>query len=893
MNIVYEYGNDTSVTKILSYSQSAKTDNRAVEPPFFYNGCAECVYVPAVTITANDNSFAFSSSHSYNECGGSSSKASCKGRCNDLSAGHTHKEVGIGYGKNTTSSQKVKLTCVEGFSSQNNSTEKPYTKSATVFCATSTSKDGRDLSFFGGYQEEPKLSCVSHPKKATIFPGLFAVPAKYTSVELTYTDPYGLNEEGFGDCNTPRTLTSYASYYASSKVECSNGIPNAWPMHLVNYQCESFHCFTGGGKYINYSADISDFKSTSAALISSQTLAINSGTTKIGSNDTYKYTNEEVTAMGLSKAEANGKATFLYLASDKVYSYDFEVWTGQLKIGSDVITLFESNTAECTRIVEYNTNYDPCKGSYTPETTTVTDYAGITLSIKESFYSETNLGNFQALALSETIRTLELRYYDFDYSVAISDNYNDEKQNQEEITCMSHESRKVGYMDYPGVFPCSSFLEEGGDDDGACMCQDLIGNSTYEAPKWPQATQSNVEYYTECVNFGCGGQTSSCKSESSYSIFTSQGCQATYVSGCEEVKAPMVMGPAGYMMVAKVQMYSVEVDDVPIKQNWNNGSTCNVSMAMGYGQSITRRTYQNTESKAFGAGNNVYAKAIYPFGILRTNDDSANPYIWNTTFSISDKDKVIESSHIIQAFHPINNGLAYSPPASGIRLTEAGKTTFMIFSSTSTDKNSYLVSSSSSKGVWEKASWSGFGVFRGPFKSGTFDVAFSGNKSNTQAFLGNSFVYSPGQKQTCVCNGGLNIISSRAESSGKLSTTYRTQAFSTSFDSTYKGAFIVRHIPFTTCRTSPDYKHNGFAIPESIRLLEFFEEETSCDACEIDNIATHRVVPQLATITDTSTYFIQGDTSKLYINNSISYFWTSPEKRKAYGTGHGKCTEAP
>jgi len=869
MNIVYGFTADTSITFKSSYSQQGITNNSSVEPPFFYNGCEECLYVGETPTKANDNSFAISYSESQNECGGVSSKGSCKGRCDALSAGFTTKEVGIPYRPTTTASQKVKLTCVDGFSSQNNSTEEPYSGSATIFCKTNTNKDGRDLSFSGIYNEEPKLSCVKYPKDATIFPGA-GLPLKYTTKMLTWTDPFGVNSDGFGDCNTPQTLSAYPEYYSSSKVECSNDYPNA-PLG----GCEYFYHFSSSGKYINYTTKISDFETIGASIPSSQTLAIKSGTTQIKAADTFKYTNQEVTASSLSLDDQDiGKVTYLYIDNKNVSSYEFDAWTGQRKPG-DKYTVFESGKAECTRTEESNKN-DPCKNINTPQTTTITDFAGITWSAKELFYSATPLGSFHALELKETTRTFDLRYGNFDYTVSTSEVFNNVIQEQRDISCMSHTSSKSMYMESNYIpFKCEK------DPDNVCICNDEIGNTTYEAAKWPQKTQSKVEYNTGCFDFGCGGKTSSCSSEVTYNIFTSQRCQTTQVTGCNETPAPLVDGPDGYKRLGPIPAYNIVVGDVPIEKQWNDGSTCNITFAMAAGQSVTHRTFERTEFSVFGTGQEkIYAKAIYPFGILRTNTDSANPYTWNTTFSVSDKNSIIKSSHIVQAFQAIQGGLAYSPPVSGIRLTEASKTTFMLFSSTSTDKNSYLVSSASSKGVWEKASWSGFGVFRGPFKSGTFDVAFSGVKSNTQAFLGNRFVYSPGAKQTFVCDGGLNIISSRPGSSGKFSTTSSTNAFSTSFDSTHKGAFIVRHIPFTTCRTKPANDLGGFAI-----------EELECDdACEIDNVAQN--VLGIATIGETSTYLIQGDKSKLYMNNSMSYFWTSPEKHKAYGTGHGVCTQA-
>ena len=273
-----------------------------------------------------------------------------------------------------------------------------------------------------------------------------------------------------------------------------------------------------------------------------------------------------------------------------------------------------------------------------------------------------------------------------------------------------------------------------------------------------------------------------------------------------------------------------------------------------------------------------------------------------TSFSLNQSKSDITNSHVGFAFA----GVYYNPMGRATQFgSDGAKKTFIALAtgdavylvgspdgkskgaataSHDGDVHSYYISDPDAK-IWNQASWPGHGVVNGKITTGTFSFSLNtGAFANSYVENGNATRVLLGAKQTIVAHGGLNLISSKGNVSENFKTTYSTKAFSTSFDSTFKGAWIAKAVPYTYVATkSVHYSPNN--------PYYYVQEETShvisinCPGCDFPQPA----IP-IPLIANTSTHFIKGDKSLLYNNNATSYLWTHPAFKKKWGDGHaGYC----
>ena len=135
-------------------------------------------------------------------------------------------------------------------------------------------------------------------------------------------------------------------------------------------------------------------------------------------------------------------------------------------------------------------------------------------------------------------------------------------------------------------------------------------------------------------------------------------------------------------------------------------------------------------------------------------------------------------------------------------------------------------------------------------------------------------------KASIYADGGLNLISSKAkasESSWKTET--KTDAFSTSFDDEFSGAYMVKNIPVSFVRTvSAAYGGAGY---------DFNGVVLSCSYCESSAEYRRFFYPWELEESSYKSYFERGDMSKIHLRNKNSYLWTNPASKFVWGTGHG------
>lgn len=857
MILLYSFSNDTSVTRIFSYQESGKTSNQVQGNAFFYAGCQPCDFAgPQIFKTTAQT--AISVTEKFNECGGSSFTQSCNNNLCATNAKYGEKEIGDVWAPRFSKTASQAITCAPALSSKQTSTQSPFSGKATVYCLT---KGKGTISIGGTFEKEPVLSCAKYVVNAIAVPGFGLPMTMLYGKDLTYKN----------ECKTVEnpiiTVEKEPHYYSSQDYECAK-LDQYWNLGLVMAGCEYFTHFTKPGKYINSSTNLSGFSSFSPSIASGQTLTINSKTAKFGSADTFNYTNKELTGTILTLDYADDAPfTFIYIQSSELKSGTYNAWTG--KFNSTTNKFYESEKMDCTYTEEFSPK-KPCESAAPePKTTTITEYAGLSWESKCAYVAGVPVGSFFANDILTATRTSALVFKDFDYSLNIKNDGSSKTQTVADMECVSQKEVVKQTMEYPAVAPCEH------NPDIVCYAGPCTPKGTnFDGASWPQSTFDKYDINVVCGN-GCDVQTNNCTASSTYDIFTTKKCPATECGDYPEIVAPLVPCD-GYMCLAKVPMNYTEYEADTVEQKAQLATTCDIGYTMEAGQSITRRVFDQTFTASFAG--KIYRKAIQPFGIFVATGKTPE---WLTTFSISGKESVINSSHIVPyVFAPAKYGYAYAPPASGISITKQGETTFIAFSTASSNPNSYLVSSSTAK-IVERAHWDGFGMFRGPFKSGTFQISFSGVKSNTIAGNESRMAYLPFAKQTFVCDGGLNVINSKQGATDKISSSVQTKAFSTSFDSTFAGFFQVKNVPFYSCATAPD--NNGY-----INFVQQGEDvDDNCNnSMSCIETGFNEIVNRLKTIKETSTYLIQGDTSKLYQSNSISYFWTDPAKYQVYGTGH-------
>jgi hypothetical protein len=273
-----------------------------------------------------------------------------------------------------------------------------------------------------------------------------------------------------------------------------------------------------------------------------------------------------------------------------------------------------------------------------------------------------------------------------------------------------------------------------------------------------------------------------------------------------------------------------------------------------------------------------------------------------TSFSLKQSKSDITNSHVGFAF----DGAYYNPMGRTTQFgSDGAKKTFIALATgdavylvgspdgkskgTSTashdgDVHSYYISDPTAK-IWNQASWPGHGVVNGKITTGTFSYSFNtGAFKNSYGGAGSIARFLPGAKQTIVAHGGLNVISSKDNVSEKsFKTTYSTKAFSTSFDSSYKGAWIAKAVPYTYVATRSVAWNQGWVMPvETNHVLSI-----NCSGCNFPQPG----IP-IPLIGDTAAYFIKGDKSLIYNKHAASYLWTHPAFKKKWGDGHGaECEE--
>jgi hypothetical protein len=805
-----------------------------------------------------------------------------------------------------TSSAKLfaKQTCVDGLTSTQSNSENPYTKTAELACTTSKNS-GKDVGFAGAFPTSTKDCYYVTPAGAiSLYAGGPNFPAELDSAR---TGSWCGAKDEDGSCIFTETCSGCiivnATYYGGcGKADVTEGplatykTKDPCPIYIYS-DCESAYILSKLGSYIAGGKNVGPFSTTTVhALATDKAVQFNIVTGKESPkiDQTFSYSNKEVTLSNL-KAKESSYYTNSYVnigesgASTTTYKYN-----AGGRVAGDPSTMFYSGEVKCTAKGEAGGgDPDPCclKDCKPPPTMDTTDtlFAGSSFAFTHVKISTTKLGEYFAYQPTTISRGDHLAWGEFAYSTSVGGTYSSDYNNKEEFECESVEVTpvltSVGTEYVAKCFDCvggmvpveymapnkSPGTAKCGDLD--CGCTSAKGGNT-EGPPDPPFNKAATQCYNPCAsNKPCSVQ-----------------CPG-FTFGV----------PAGTCCCPDVpRYYSDQVSTKVFKNAIARTGNCKIADQYTYDVAYTHLTRAQTLTTGIG-GLGFHATLQKSEGLYYL--DSKGSMQTATSFSLKQSKSDITNSHVRFAF----SGAYYNPMGRTTQFgSDGAKKTFIALATgdavylvgspdgkskgTATashdgDVHSYYISDPDAKSVWNQASWPGHGVVNGKITTGTFSFSFNtGAFANSYGGGGGVARFSPGAKQTIVADGGLNIISSKANVSEKsFKTTYSTNAFSTSFDSTFKGAWIAKALPYTYVATrSVDLSPNPNVGIETNHVFSIY-----CPGCNFPQPGIP--IPLLG---DTSEYFIKGDKKLLYNNNATSYLWTHPAFKKKWGDGHGaECEE--
>jgi hypothetical protein len=779
-----------------------------------------------------------------------------------------------------TSSAKLfaKLTCLDGLTSTQTESETPYTKTAEQACTTSKNS-GKDVGIAGAVLTSTKDCYYVTPSGAiSLYAGGPNFPAE--------TDgEYKVTQTVYDGCGKAETYNDVIPKY-KTKDPC--------PIYYEP-DCESAYILSKPGSYIAGGKNVGPFSTTVVhALSTDKAVQFNVVTGKESPkiDQTFSYSNKEVTLSNLKAKESTYTNSYINFGESGVSTTTYKIGAGGYKAG-DPSTMFYSGEVKATaKGVVWEAMNPCCHGSQCTEevskATTDTLFAGSSFVFTHVRVSTTKLGEYVAYQPTTISRGDHLAWEQFSYSTEAGSNYISARQEAENFQCVSIELVATGAFRGDECYKC----------EGGMVPKDALTAGPSES--------------VSCGNLNCGCTSAAGGNTTQHGPDTlgKTNCYDPCVIATEECTSSWVLKPHTSLdpVPDPITVYGCCDKFYPeySEQQKNVGNqivrngACAIVNKMKYDVAYTHLTCAQTLTTEFQDGGfQVTLQKSEGLYYL----DSKGSVKTATSFSLSQSKSDIALSHVNFAF----SGAYYNPMGRTTQFgSDGAKKTFIALATgdavylvgspdgkskgTATashdgDVHSYYISDPDAKSVWNQASWPGHGVVNGKITTGTFSFSFNpGAFANSYGGEGNVARFSPGAKQTIVADGGLNIISSKVNASEKsFKTTYSTNAFSTSFDSTFKGAWIAKAVPYTYVATrSADLSPNPYAGIETNHVFSI-----NCPGCDFPQPG----IP-IPFIGDTSEYFVKGDKSLLYNNNATSYLWTHPAFKKQWGGGHGaNCEE--
>lgn len=804
-----------------------------------------------------------------------------------------------------TAKTETKLTCVDGLASTQGSSETPYTKTAKLACTTSENSSGSNFKLFGSVPSHT-VDCGSRTpiNPISIYADGF-MPIKEDSNKIANYCAY-FNTDGACEQKTSCTgcfSVAWNDYDACGKAKKLEG---ALPAYAINADCpqygmqgdlcEKVFILSDVGSFIQSQKDIGPFKKVSMLNLSTDKaveFSINSGTSAPSIEETFSFENSLVTVSHLATVVKQNTISVAALNTGGLYTftYDGEIFA---LTGSGTATLFHAETVKATQTRSYSSWEGPganpcCLGSgctynEVGSTTTDTISAGKTYQYTHYESSLTALGEYFAPFPTSIVRTYAIAWPQFGYETMIGGSYTSADQSGEEFVCYSAYEKTTGGTTGCNCFDCIPGVDEvpiaqKGPPVSAecpqlnCGCTSTTVSTTAAGP--------DVDGMTNCPNT-CYSQ-KYCRSIPPVLIETSDFDPKCGI--CCQTFVPLV-----------------EYSASELKNKIIRSTSCSIINQTKASFSYTHRTAVSTDYTKFY--NNISYTLNTSEGIYFVSKGSISTA---TSFSLSQSKSGIASSDIMFGFDFFNYywnplGKTAQTGSDGSKKTfialATGPATYLIGSpdgktakgnsSTSHDGDvhSYYISDPNQKN-WNRASWPGHGVVEGKITTGTFSLSFSaGEFDNSYNGTAGFLRYAPkgGAKLTAVVPGGLNLISSKSSPAEPFKTNYSTAAFSTSFDSSFKGVWFVSVVDHSFVSTKSIHMSMGVTA-DHVQVCT-----GDCGHSDPVKNQVHLNYWFPGGITNTSEYFIKGEKSLLYMNNSMSYLWTNPASKKHWGTGHaGYC----
>jgi len=878
---------------------------------YYENVCGvKCLWDPGKNPKDNRATLAANYTISSGYCASSRSEScSRQGLCSLDTGIGTGADVNMfAYMTDTSSSALfAKLTCVDGFTSTQSESENPYTETAKLVCTTSENS-GKDIASAGAFPTDT-TDCfyVTHSGAISLYAGGRNFPVELDSSKTT---TWCGARDGDGACVSTDTCSGCTRAAITYYDGCGN--PDAGadgpnnisilqvyktkdPCPIYTYSdCESVYILSKAGSYIAGGKNVGSFSTiTVHALSANKAIEFNisTGKEKPYITQTFSYKNDEVTLKKLEAKKSAYSNSYIWIGESDVYTSTYTTDVGGYEAGS-AATLFYSEEVKATATgVAWETTgpgshpccrpfpiwTDDCTSKEVSKSTTDTISAGKSFEFTHVKMSTTMLGEYYAYQPTTISRGDHLAWGEFGYSTSGGGVYKSSYNNQEEHECesvvVSEVLTSVGDDPFEKCYDCFPGMVTVGymkpnEIPGTAKCGDLFCGCTsaeggsMEGPPYPPLVEAQTECYHTCASAkACGDPETGC---------------------C------MDHGPKYYSEYRRTDVS---------KNMISRTGDCGLADQYSYDVSYTHLTCVQTLTTRIGGGFQMTARKFEGLYFL----DSTGGMRTATSFILKQSKSDIALSHVNFAF----SGAYYNPMGRTTQFgSDGAKKTFIALATANAtyivgspdgkskstgsqtashdgDLHSYYISDPDvNNKAWNQASWPGHGVVRGKITTGTFSFSFrTGFFANSYGGGGSVARFSPGAKQTIVADGGLNIISSKAIASETFfDTAYSTNAFSTSFDSNFQGAWLAKAIPYTYVATRSaslnPFFHAGIGADHIIPI--------DCSGCNFPQPG----IP-IPLIGDTAAYFIRGDKSLIYNKNAASYLWTHPAYKKQWGTGHG------
>lgn len=766
---------------------------------------------------------------------------------------------------------KERLTCVPGLSTTKISTATIYDPAtAEGVCVSSRNSKGVELEF-AGTQDKTELGCGVADNVITIIAGRGVNLSTKTS-KTKIPDGCGTTENDYEYDFAVTTKISNCDYgFADPKV------------------CEQIGIFSSTGDYILSSAKAGVFQNLPIIELTKETqVSIKTLTTKFAQQDTaLTYSEDELTLPNLKYKSTAVTYFGFYVGGDGPYttSYSRRGLAFREK-DSGTSTIFYSGKLEKSQITNEYTFITPSlcsKGDVSnTETVTITKLAGTLLSNTHIFTTTKQIGDNIAVLPTSTTRNAVIAYGEFDYSLSNKITGSASASSTAEAECFVPGPTGT---EFNGTFSFEIALN-GGDTwtyIGTTQVPDSPDVITAALPGNPVniSTQGTEDCELNCTS-----------TSFIYQIPTkSQGQGKTIQCNVPKFKDQTIfirnvdgVAPPFSTVVITNPPLVTQAPGNTIKQNVQGRGSCNRADGYAIDQKYTHCFYE--ASTTYGFHGDIFVKGEYETGFRYI--DSLGNTKFGKTFSVEQgKNSIIQNSNLAFAFA----GDAYTPFAGKTTMfPSGGKTTFIALAtgpdtrdkySHEGDVHSVLISASSGKKQWKKASWPGYGVFRGVITTDTFRLSFEPATKISENTWGKAagVIFPPSCKKlkaSIYADGGLNIISSKAKPSDAWITTTKSDGFSTSFDDKFSGAYVVRNIPITFVRSSSAADPlNGYPL-----------HVWSCTSCASSVQYGRFGYPWEVPIESSVSYFERGEMSKIYLHNRNSDLWTNPASKFVWGAGH-------